>query len=183
MLVGPGWLGFWHAAEQVPQPPRQRRRAQKGTSDVFLDTCRHGKCPIHIRGPPGGRGREAGALLEEAALPTPCKSICGRLCFPPTSPPPNKMGPSRSSPRSLQSCALLNHPASISRALMGTVWMESQHEPTLSAAQPGRGEGQRLSRVRSLRRYQLPFFLLSEGKASEKLSSGGENNWGGELAR
>lgn len=25
-------------------------------------TCRHGKCPIHSRGPPGAWGREAGAL-------------------------------------------------------------------------------------------------------------------------
>jgi len=84
MLLGPGCLagpaGFWHATELVLHLLASMP-STKGTSDVFLDTCCNGKCPIHIGDPLGARGREARPLLEEAALPTPCKSICGSLLF------------------------------------------------------------------------------------------------------
>lgn len=84
VLLGPGCTagvdGFWQAAERVPQL-LARVLSTKGTSDVFLDTCCKGKCPIHIGGLLGARGREAKALLEEATLPTPSKSICRSLLF------------------------------------------------------------------------------------------------------
>lgn len=70
----------WVLAGSSPQL-LAKALSTKGTSDVLLNTCCKGKCSIHIKGLLGATGREARALLEEATLPTPSKSICRSLLF------------------------------------------------------------------------------------------------------
>lgn len=142
MLLRPGCLaglaGFWHAAGCVPHL-LAHDPSTKGTSDVFLDTCCNGKCPIHIEGPPGASGREAKALLEEAALPTPCRSICRSLCFPHRQPPTTL---NRAVPLIPEQFAkfCFTEPLSLHLwSLMGTVWMESQHSPRFRQWRPATG--------------------------------------------
>lgn len=109
-----GLDGFWQAAEWVSHLLAKALNT-KGTSDVFLDTCCKGKCPIHIGGLLGARGKEARALLEEATLPNTFQK-CLQESFVFHTPPSKEVGPSHSSLQSLLSSALLNHPASTSGA-------------------------------------------------------------------
>lgn len=186
MLLGPGRLaglaGFWQAAERVPHLLASAS-STKGTSDVFLDTCRNGKCPIHIGAPLGARGREARALLEEAALPTPCKSIYGSLCFPPPPPPnPNKMGAVPLIPAQFTKLCLTKPSSVHPQGLMGTGWMESQHSPRFRQRRPARGGAEVTTCAKS---SALWTSLLSpeQGKASKshrvEEKTAGEESWQG----
>lgn len=186
MLLGPGRLarlaGFWQAAERVPHLLASAS-STKGTSDVFLDTCRNGKCPIHIGAPLGARGREARALLEEATLPTPCKSIYGSLCFPPPPPPPpNKTGAVPLIPAPFAKLCLTKPSSLRPRGLMGTGWMESQHSPRFRQQRPAAGRGRGYHVCEAFGITDFPSFSRA-GEGFQKPSSGGANSWGGELAR
>lgn len=113
----PGWLGF--GRQQNGRPTSlPARRAQKAPQMCFSIPAATGNVPF-TSGLPWEPGEgKPGLYWRKPHFQHLAKVSTGAFVFHHRHPPPPqiKRGPSRSSPHSLQSSALLNHPASAPRA-------------------------------------------------------------------